>query len=106
MNPKCTDKTSSQWKEFGHSAKGFLLPCCWCDKITTEDDPLLHNLYNENLHLDNNTNIDEILFSDEWHEFLDAIKDYKTAPNVCKKYCSVDDDGKDRIFKKLKYVSK
>ena len=100
MKPKCMDEKSPQWKEYGHSAKGFLVPCCWCDVITTKDDILLHNLYKEHLHLDNVDTIDEIIFSDEWQEFLDALKDYKTAPKVCKEYCSIDDDGVDRIFKK------
>ena len=57
--PKCVigDRTT-----LGHSALGFLLPCCWCDykafdlrhKLTKEHEAL----YNENLHLDKVKNID------------------------------------------------
>lgn len=102
MNPKCVDKKSPQWKEYGHSAKGFLMPCCWCDRISTENDPLLHDLYKEHLHLDNVETIDEIIFSEEWQKFLDAMKDYRTAPEVCKYYCSLDNNNKDRFFKKVR----
>ena len=100
IKPKCMDKKVDQSKDYGHSAKGFLVPCCWCDRIIEEDDILLHNLYKDHLHLDNVDTIDEIIFSDEWQEFLEAMKDYKTAPKVCQQYCGVDDDNVDRIFKK------
>ena len=91
--PKCVvgDRTT-----LGHSALGFLLPCCWCDykasgkimqhKITKEHEAL----YSKHLHLDNVKDIKEILYSKEWKEFWDILfDDPNNAPVPCKSKCGV-----------------
>tara|TARA_Y100000004_G_C8731535_1_gene334533 strand:- start:97 stop:405 length:309 start_codon:yes stop_codon:yes gene_type:complete len=84
--PRCEKKTGG--KDYALSAKGYLLPCCWCDAITPDKDPALKKLFNEHLHINNNDSVEEILLSDEWIEFKNTItKDYDNAPDVCKRYC-------------------
>ena len=34
--PRCEQKEGG--KDYALSAKGYLLPCCWCDTITPEKD--------------------------------------------------------------------
>ena len=89
--PKCVvgDRTT-----LGHSALGFLLPCCWCDykafSLTHKLTPEHEALYNENLHLDNVKNTKEITDSKEWKEFWDIMfDDPENAPEPCKSKCGV-----------------
>ena len=83
INPKC-----KAGKDYSYSAKGFLLPCCWCDTVNPETDKELHKLFNPELHLSNVDSIEEILLSDEWLNFDESItKDFDKAPKVCKRYC-------------------
>jgi|TARA_Y100000389_G_scaffold191534_1_gene217861 hypothetical protein len=84
--PRC--EKGSNGKDYALSAKGYLLPCCWCDTITVDKDPQLKKLFNKKLHIDNNDSVEEILLSDEWLDFKRSItKDYDEAPDVCKRYC-------------------
>ena len=86
INPRC--EKGKQSKDYAYSAKGFLLPCCWCDTINPKSDKELYKLFNPNLHLSNVDSVDEILLSDEWLDFKKSItKDYDKAPDVCKRYC-------------------
>ena len=89
--PKCVvgDRVT-----MGHSALGFLLPCCWCDgkafkskkSLTKEHEAL----YSKHLHLDNVKDIKEILYSKEWKEFWDILfDDPNNAPVPCKSKCGV-----------------
>jgi|TARA_B100001094_G_scaffold80969_1_gene77179 hypothetical protein len=83
INPKC-----KAGKDYSYSAKGFLLPCCWCDTVNPETDKELHKLFNPELHLSNVDSIEEVLLSDEWLNFDESItKDFDKAPKVCKRYC-------------------
>ena len=34
--PRCEQKEGG--KDYALSAKGYLIPCCWCDTITPEKD--------------------------------------------------------------------
>ena len=93
INPKCEKNEKS--KDYAYSAKGFLLPCCWCDTITPEKDKELFKLFNPKLHLDNVDNIEEILLSDEWINFKQTItKDFENAPSVCKRFCGTNQQFK------------
>lgn len=91
-DPLCI--TSAQ--EMGHSALGFITPCCWVDPIFTDHkdagrhgyDDLQRNLFTDDLKIKNNDTIDEILLSDQWLAFFDAVNNGpETAPTICKKYC-------------------
>ncbi len=90
FKPLCLNKNINQAKPFGHSARGFLLPCCWMEKY--DDDEQLGNiheaLFNNNLALSNVKDIDEILLSDEWLAFNVALRKKQTAPPRCIRKCS------------------
>ena len=93
INPKC--ELGKQSKDYAYSAKGFLLPCCWCDTINPKFDKELYKLFRPHLHLDNVDSIEEILLSDEWLDFKKSItKDYNNAPDVCKRYCGTNQQFK------------
>ena len=54
FNPRCTKPNP---KDFGHSAQGFIIPCCWMDRhdLPTETMDETHEaLFSEHLHLSNN----------------------------------------------------
>ena len=103
--PRClgVGRTKNRMRPFGHSAKGFLLPCCWCDVAEPEKDPQIQKLMNDKLHLDNVDDMSDILLSDEWMEFYRSITtDYENAPNCCKQHCGHTDPKKTEIFYKTK----
>ena len=88
--PKCVvgDRVT-----MGHSALGFLLPCCWCDNKAFQKRELTKEheaLYSEHLHLDKVKDIKEILNSKEWKAFWDIMfDDPNNAPRPCKEKCGV-----------------
>ena len=89
--PKCVvgDRVT-----MGHSALGFLLPCCWCDgKAFQSKKPLTKEheaLYSEHLHLDKVRDIDEIIKSKEWKAFWDIMfDDPNNAAYPCRIKCGV-----------------
>lgn len=100
LNPKCLinpkqdkQKTYINSQNLGHSAKGFILPCCWCDIPDPKRDSQIQKLFNKKLHLDNNDTIEDILLSDEWLNFFSTLTDDTlNASKVCKKYCSIGDN--------------
>lgn len=83
FKPMCMDKNKGN---FGHSSRGYLLPCCWLDFNSDED--LIKDLYSEHLHLDNVDDIEEILLSPEWIKFTKSIQSADTASKRCLEYCS------------------
>jgi len=89
--PKCVmgDRVT-----MGHSALGFLLPCCWCDgKAFQSNKPLSKEheaLYSEHLHIDKVKDIKEITHSKEWKAFWDIMfDDPNNAAHPCKTKCGV-----------------
>ena len=89
--PKCVvgDRVT-----MGHSALGFLLPCCWCDGKAFQSKKSLTKeheaLYSEHLHLDKVKDIKEILNSKEWKSFWDIMfDDPNNAPRPCREKCGV-----------------
>lgn len=91
--PECLNDTP---KEFGHSALGFITPCCWCDKIfdapefikMEKRDPKLAMLYRDHLKIENNKSIREIFESEEWQQFYQSLLNGpEEAAETCKKYC-------------------
>lgn len=75
-----------------HSARGWLLPCCWSDNIDERyvKDFEFFGFYEEELRLENNDNIEDIITSDEWKEFhRTLLEEPENAPTLCKKKCGV-----------------
>jgi len=93
INPKCENGEHS--KDYATSAKGFLLPCCWCDTVNPSSDKELMKLFRPHLHLDKVDSIEEILLSNEWLDFKKSITtDNDKAPKVCKRYCGTNQQFK------------
>jgi hypothetical protein len=95
-NPICINDDLNQAREFGHSSMGYLIPCCWCDPIFYQGsknqrmglDELQQNLFTDDMKISNNDNIEDILLSDPWQKWYDAIsKGPEEAPTICKNYC-------------------
>ena len=76
---------------FAHCARGYLIPCCLLD-IPNTQDPLYNNLLQEHLKISNNESIEDILFSDEWITFGEAVvkganEGLEHAPECCQEIC-------------------
>jgi len=88
--PRClkNENDKIKMKAYGHSAKGYILPCCWCDVADPEDDPEIQKLMTDELHLSKVDSIDEIVLSDQWTFFYNSItKNYENAPKCCQRQC-------------------
>ena len=53
INPKC-----KAGKDYSYSAKGFLLPCCWCDELKSKSFENL-GFKDDKLKLENNESVDD-----------------------------------------------
>ncbi len=83
-NPICITKD----REFGHSALGYITPCCWNDPIFFSKG-LDKSLFTEDLKIVNNDSIEDILLSEAWQTFYNNITSgSETASGVCQKYCN------------------
>lgn len=87
--PECLEN-----KSFAGTAEGYLVPCCWCDRSMYQKekenytDELLESLYDEELALQNNESINDIIASEQWIKFYDAIKAGPDHASVrCKLFC-------------------
>ena len=86
LYPECFDikerrEKHSASKEFGMSNDGYLLPCCWADGESWKRPEnghghkcdYVHALHDEELKIENNESIEEILLSDQWINFYQAL---------------------------------
>ena len=92
IKPQCLTRKKGREhaKIFGHTARGWILPCCWCDVVKPDKDPEIKKLMSEKLLLKNNNKIEDIIDSEEWKRFYNTITTpslYKQAPEVCKRKC-------------------
>ena len=99
-NPLCISNKETPW-EFGHSTLGFITPCCWADPVLRSKykEKLFDDLYTEDLKISNNDSIIDILLSDPWIRWFEAIENGPdTASSTCKRYCYRSHD----MYKKIK----
>lgn len=82
IQPKCLNGR----QELGHTARGYILPCCWWD-IPFLFDSEIKELVKEKFKLDNVSDIKQVLESEEWKTFYADLRVGK-APSHCYKYCS------------------
>ena len=83
IDPKCLNGFS-----VAYSATGYILPCCYADNHNIED---FSELMTEDMMVDNNDDIEDIVYSDQWLEFYNKLKtNSKDAPRACKYYCGSD----------------
>ena len=89
LKPKC--KNSKPWS---FTSKGFLLPCCWCDKRAPKVEKAegWDKFQSPDLHIDNVESVEEIISSKVWQEFWRFLEEEpENAPMTCKKYCGKGD---------------
>lgn len=84
---------NTEYKRTGHrlayTSMDYILPCCWCDTVSSKPDMERFNLLSENLKVENNDSIEDIISSDEWVMFHEGLLEFPDlAPRVCKSKCS------------------
>ncbi len=90
LKPKCINhKDYMKAQCLGHSAQGFLTPCCWIDawpKLRGDADDIF---YQEKFKISNVKDVKkDILESKEWVEFYMMLQQKPNkAPPVCFKFC-------------------
>ncbi len=98
MFPKCfpywviEDKQvqNKKIKEITYSSRGFLLPCCWCDKTNEKDNLTNFGLFDNTLKLSNVASVNDVLNSPIWRGFFNHLEaaDISKLPNICKQKCA------------------
>lgn len=79
LDPKCLNEDA----QLGHSAEGYILPCCM------SDHGAIPQLWKEHLKIENVDSVDEILNSKEWISFFEMLRNNPNkSPSVCKRFCS------------------
>jgi|TARA_E500000318_G_scaffold68596_2_gene63423 hypothetical protein len=79
LDPKCLKEDA----QLGHSAEGYILPCCM------SDHGAIPQLWKEHLKIENVDSIDQILNSKEWISFFEMLKNNPNkSPHICKRFCS------------------
>jgi MoaA/NifB/PqqE/SkfB family radical SAM enzyme len=83
FEPKCL-KTK---RDLAWNNKGKILPCCWLN--TRYNEPIIKDLFNDSLHMDNNDTVEDIINSKEWIKFFNIIKrPTKDKPKRCLTMCT------------------
>ena len=95
LKPKCIFPDEDGHTQcLGHSAQGYLTPCCWIDAYPKIRGIAQKIFYQEKLKISNNENIKNIIHSDEWLDFFALLlKEPNKAPQVCHEMCSKDSKG-------------
>ena len=79
--PKCL----SGEQQIGHTARGYILPCCWWDQpnlFNSEIKDLVQSKFN----LSTVGSVTEVLGSDEWQAFYNNLRAGQ-APSLCHIFC-------------------
>ena len=72
----------------GHSAEGYLTPCCWIDAFVQYRGIAQDIFYQKKFLISNNDNIKDITQSQEWIDFYTLLwNEPDKAPPVCYKMC-------------------
>ena len=95
LRPKCIpskERKIGETQGLGHSAQGFILPCCWMDTPPMQRDKKQEIFYQEKFKISNVDDIKkDILESKEWVEFYLMLQQHPDqAPKVCYKNCGKD----------------
>ena len=90
LKPKCIIKNDEgNIACLGHSAEGYLTPCCWIDGFLEDRGISQDIFYQEKFLISNNESIKDITQSKEWIDFYTILqKEPDKAPPVCYKMCS------------------
>lgn len=80
-------------QNIAYTADGFLLPCCWCDAPSARKDMEDLGMYSSNLKVTENDTLTDILYSNQWKNFVDTIMHRPNeAPTCCHRKCGVFDE--------------
>ena len=92
LKPKCiTPENMNIAQCLGHSAQGFITPCCFIDAYPQKRGIAQNIFYQEKFKISNVKSIKEITQSKEWVEFYLMLQQHpEEAPKVCWKMCSED----------------
>ena len=95
LNPKCIPTKEQKFGEIqtlGHSAQGFILPCCWMDTPPLQRSKGQEVFYQEKFKISNVDDIKkDILESKEWVQFYMMLQQAPNrAPEVCYINCGKD----------------
>lgn len=87
--PRCTSSNEKDRSAIAYVNTGFLLPCCWIDGIGERHDKQIPEILQPHLKLENNPDVESIIFSDEWKSFYDRITNTpERAPHQCWSHCT------------------
>ena len=90
LKPKCiVPDDNGCIASLGHSAEGYMTPCCWIDAMFDLRGVSQDIFYQEKFLISNNANIKDITQSQEWINFYTMLqKEPDKAPPVCYEMCS------------------
>jgi len=81
LKPKCLNG-----KPVGHTARGYILPCCHWD-IPNLFESEIKNLVEEKFKLEDLHSVEDVIESKEWKNFYEQLE-LGRAPLLCYEYCS------------------
>lgn len=94
IDPRCLNKKQPM---FASTKFGELIPCCWLDIDDNREDPEYQKLLSVSKIADYES-IEEILFTDEWLEFAEYIKNKQSPIKGCWKKCKKGSVSKKQIY--------
>ena len=80
--PKCLNADH----QLGHTARGYILPCCWADRPELFEGDM-KDLVKEKFKLTNIEKIEDVIESKEWINFYNKLKHGEGA-KICSIYCN------------------
>ena len=92
LKPKCIiPDEDGNIQCLGHSAQGYLTPCCFIDAYPNQRGIAQDIFYQDKMKISNNNNIIDIIQSKEWFDFYTLLQEEpEKSPEVCHKHCSID----------------
>ena len=90
LKPKCIIKDDNGCiASLGHSAEGYMTPCCWIDAMFDLRGVSQDIFYQEKFLISNNESIKDITQSQEWVDFYTMLQDdSQEKPKLCLHKCS------------------
>lgn len=79
--PKCLHDDH----HLGHTARGYLLPCCWSDRPELFEGDM-KDLVKDKFKITNIDNIEQVIQSDEWQTFYKDLEN-GIGRKICYIYC-------------------
>lgn len=79
--PKCLNKSF----QMGHTARGYILPCCWADRPDLFESDM-KDLVKEKFKLDNVQSVKDVIHSKEWENFYKDLE-AGNGRKICYIYC-------------------